>query len=64
MLHLPHDLALQRSLKLTLRNSDDQHQVEDHDGEGDEYEEQHFPQADVNQGGRGLVREGIKNSSE
>ncbi|CAH8357313.1 unnamed protein product [Eruca vesicaria subsp. sativa] len=43
-LHLPHDLALQRSLQLALRNRDDhQHQVEDlddedHDGEGDEHE--------------------------
>ncbi|KAG2303458.1 hypothetical protein Bca4012_062215 [Brassica carinata] len=50
-LHLPHDLALQRSLKLALRNRDDHeshHQVEDLDDEdgegdeGDEYEEQRF----------------------
>ncbi|KAF8112366.1 hypothetical protein N665_0064s0003 [Sinapis alba] len=43
-LHLPHDLALQRSLQLALRNRDDQHQVEDlddedHDGEGDEHDD-------------------------
>ncbi|KAF8055712.1 hypothetical protein N665_1287s0011 [Sinapis alba] len=49
-LHLPHDLALQRSLKLALRSRDDHesHQVEDLDDEdgegdeGDEYEEQRF----------------------
>ncbi|CAN8292102.1 unnamed protein product [Cochlearia groenlandica] len=56
-LHLPHDLALQRSLQLALRNRDDhdnddarKHLMEDlddddHDGEGDEhdeYVEQHF----------------------
>uniref|UniRef100_A0A1J3G3M3 Myb/SANT-like DNA-binding domain-containing protein n=1 Tax=Noccaea caerulescens TaxID=107243 RepID=A0A1J3G3M3_NOCCA len=61
-LHLPHDLALQRSLQLALRNRDDhdnedlrKHQMEDlddeddHDGEGDEhdeYEEQHFSHGD------------------
>ena len=44
-LHLPHDLALQRSLKLALRNRDDHeshHQVEDvedDDGEGEEHDE-------------------------
>ncbi|KAL0698018.1 hypothetical protein Bca4012_054140 [Brassica carinata] len=43
-LHLPHDLALQRSLQLALRSRDDQHQVEDHDdedhdGEGDEHDD-------------------------
>ncbi|KAJ0257516.1 Uncharacterized protein HA466_0083680 [Hirschfeldia incana] len=44
-LHLPHDLALQRSLKLALRNRDDHdshHQVEDlddEDGEGEEGDE-------------------------
>ncbi|CAA7047792.1 unnamed protein product [Microthlaspi erraticum] len=48
-LHLPHDLALQRSLQLALRNREDHDNEElrrqdldeedDHDGEGDEYEE-------------------------
>ncbi|KAL1193038.1 hypothetical protein V5N11_036335 [Cardamine amara subsp. amara] len=60
-LHLPHDLALQRSLQLALRNRDDhdhddarKHQMEDlddedHDGEGDdhdEYDEQHYSHGD------------------
>ncbi|XP_010477381.1 PREDICTED: uncharacterized protein LOC104756477 [Camelina sativa] len=60
-LHLPHDLALQRSLQLALRNRDEhdneesrKHQMEDlddedHDGEGDEhdeYEEQHYSHGD------------------
>lgn len=60
-LHLPHDLALQRSLQLALRNRDDhdnddsrKHQMEDlddedHDEEGDdhdEYEEQHYSHGD------------------
>ncbi|CAH2036655.1 unnamed protein product [Thlaspi arvense] len=68
-LHLPHDLALQRSLQLALRNRDDhdndgKHQMEDgddedHDGEGDEhdeYEEHHFSHGDcrgVHYGGGG-----------
>jgi len=60
-LHLPHDLALQRSLQLALRSRDDhdnddsrKHQMEDlddedHDGDGDEhdeYEEQHYAYGD------------------
>ncbi|CAN7059191.1 unnamed protein product [Brassica oleracea var. botrytis] len=43
-LHLPHDFALQRSLQVALRSRDDQHRVEDlddedHDGEGDEHDD-------------------------
>ncbi|RID51643.1 hypothetical protein BRARA_H02293 [Brassica rapa] len=43
-MHLPHDFALQRSLQLALRSRDDQHRVEDlddedHDGEGDEHDD-------------------------
>ncbi|CAH8389954.1 unnamed protein product [Eruca vesicaria subsp. sativa] len=61
-LHLPHDFALQRSLKLALRNRDDgdnHHQVEDVDDddgegdEGDEYEEQHGGCRGVHYGGGG-----------
>ncbi|CAN6896474.1 unnamed protein product [Brassica oleracea] len=43
-LHLPHDFALQRSLQLALRSRDDQYRGEDlddedHDGEGDEHDD-------------------------